>query len=135
MQTNATTETPPPVTAWHRLVDNPDAAGLRDLLAPDVVFRSPAVNTPQNGRDRAFAYLWAALQVLGPTMTYSQEWYEGDSAVLRFSASVDELVIDGVDIIRWDADGRLTEFTVMIRPFKALQAVVDAMGTQLARQR
>jgi hypothetical protein len=128
-------DTPPAVAAWHRLVAEPDTARLRALLAPEVVFRSPAVHTPQAGSERASAYLWAALQVLGPTLTYSHQWFDDDSAVLRFSASVNELVIDGVDLIRWDTAGRLTEFTVMIRPFKALQAVIEAMGTELARQR
>ncbi|GGL15399.1 nuclear transport factor 2 family protein [Nocardia jinanensis] len=130
----AATDTPSAVAAWHRLVAEPDTARLRDLLAPEVVFRSPAVHTPQVGRDRAFAYLWAALQVLGPTLTYGHQWFDDDSAVLRFSATVDELVVDGVDLIRWDTDGRLTEFTVMIRPFKALQAVIAAMGAELTRQ-
>lgn len=130
----AHTHIPPTVAAWHGLVADPDAGRLSDLLAPDVVFRSPAVHTPQEGRERTFAYLWAALTVLGPTLNYQHEWFDDDSAVLRFSASIDDLSIDGVDIIRWNTEGRLTEFTVMVRPFKGLQALIEAMGAELARQ-
>jgi len=130
----ARTDIPPTMAAWHSLVADPDPRRLRDLLAPDVVFRSPAVHTPQEGREQTFAYLWAALTVLGPTLTYQHEWFDDDSAVLRFSASMNELSLDGVDIIQWNAEGRLTEFTVMVRPFKGLQGLIEAMGTELARQ-
>ena len=123
---------PTPVDCWHALVGTPDADGLRALLADTVVFRSPAVHTPQEGPDRAFAYLWAALDVLGPTLRYHDQWLAADSAVLRFGAELDGLQVDGVDIIRWDEDGRITEFTVMARPFKGLQALISAMGRRLA---
>lgn len=48
-----------------------------------------------------------------------------------FSAVVDGLTIEGVDIVRWDADDRIVEFTVMARPYKGLQALIGAMGRQL----
>lgn len=126
-------ETPDVVAAWHALVEAPDAKRLRALLAPDVTFRSPAVHTPQEGADRTFAYLWAALQVLGPTLRYEREWRDDESAVLMFSAVVDDLQVGGVDIIRWNSEGRIVEFTVMARPFKALQALIRAMGAELER--
>lgn len=124
---------PAAIQAWHALVGDPDKGRLRSLLADDVVFRSPAVHTPQAGVDLTQAYLWAAVQVLGPTLTYRHEWYDDRSAVLRFSATVDGLEIDGVDIITWNDDDLITEFTVMTRPFKGLQALIQAMGAALSR--
>lgn len=124
-------DTPNAIRAWHALVARPDPDALRALLAPGVVFRSPAVHTPQEGAERTFAYLWAAIQVLGPGLDYRHEWHDENSAVLMFTAVVDGLTVEGVDIIRWDADDRIVEFTVMARPYKGLQALIGAMGRQL----
>lgn len=122
---------PAALGAWHDFVAQPDPDALRELLAPDVVFRSPAVFAPQVGVELTHAYLWAAVQVLGPTLEYRHEWWDAQSAVLRFHAVVDGLEIDGVDLIRWDDQDRIVEFTVMTRPFKALRALIDQMGARL----
>ncbi len=124
-------ETPAPVRAWHRLVESGDAAGLDDLLADDCVFRSPAVHTPQEGKQVTTAYLTAAMVVLGPTLRYVEEWWSERSAVLEFEAEVGGRAVHGVDMLRWGEDGRLTSFTVMVRPFKGLEAVIAAMAEQL----
>lgn len=127
------TSRPAPLAAWHRVVESRDAAGLDALLADDAVFRSPAVHTPQEGKALTTSYLAAAMVVLGPTLRYVDEWYADDSAVLEFETEVGGLTVHGVDMLRWGADGRITSFTVMLRPFKALQAVIDAMFTELTR--
>jgi hypothetical protein len=116
---------------WHDLVASRDPSGLPAMIAEDAVFRSPAVHTAQEGRDLVTAYLAGAVAVLGPTLTYQDEWVRERDAVLRFTAEVDGLQVEGVDIIRWDDDGLITEFTVMVRPFKALQAVMGRMLEQL----
>ena len=123
---------PAPVAAWHAVAESRDPAGLADLLADDVVFRSPAVHTPQEGKALATAYLSAAMVVLGPTLDYVREWYADDSAVLEFRADLDGITVHGVDMITWGADGRLTDFTVMVRPFKGLQKLIELMALQLA---
>ena len=69
--------------------------------------------------------------VLGPTLTYHHEWYDDSSAILEFTAELDGLTVHGIDMIRWDDDGRITEFTVMVRPFKALQKLMELMLIQL----
>ena len=97
------------------------------------MFRSPAVHTPQTGRDTVVGYLTAAFTVLGPHLTYQREWLAEDSAVLQFRTLVDGLDVHGADIITWDDDGLIVDFTVMIRPVKALQAVIDRMGAELLR--
>jgi hypothetical protein len=122
---------PAPVAVWHAIAEARDPAGLSDLLADDVVFRSPAVHAPQQGRTLATAYLSAAVVVLGPTLTYVREWYAEDSAVLEFRAELDGLTVHGVDMLTWGPDGRLTDFTVMVRPFKGLQKLMELMLAEL----
>jgi hypothetical protein len=116
---------------WHDVVARADAAGLPALIAPDAVFRSPAVHTPQEGRDLVVGYLGAAFAVLGPTLTYHDEWLRERDAVLRFTAVVNGLDVEGIDLIRWDDDGLIEDFTVMVRPAKALEAVIAAMAQEL----
>jgi len=128
---------PAPLEAWHRIAETRDPAGLDALLADDVVFRSPAVHTPQEGRAITTAYLTAAMHVLGPGLRYLDEWYDvapdgqGGSAVLEFESVVGERTVHGVDMLRWGPEGRLTSFTVMARPFKGLEALIAAMAAEL----
>lgn len=126
-------ERPEPLRRWHAVAQARDAALLDDLLADDCVFRSPAVHTPQEGRTLTTAYLSAALEVLGPTLDYQHEWWDENSAVLEFTAELDGLTVHGIDMLRWNADGRLTEFTVMVRPYKGLTALMEQMLAQLTK--
>lgn len=121
------------LSRWHELVESRDPARLPALIAEGAVFRSPAVHTPQEGRDLVTAYLAGAIQVLGPTLGYHDEWVRDRDAVLRFTAEVDGLQVEGIDMIRWDDDGQIVEFTVMVRPFKALQAVMGRMLEELTK--
>ena len=118
---------------WHAVVESRDPGRLRGLVAEDAVFRSPAVHTPQVGRDTVVGYLTAAFRVLGPGLVYEREWLGDDSAVLQFRTEVGGLDVSGVDIITWDAAGQIVDFTVMVRPAKALQAVIQHMGAELLR--
>ena len=124
---------PAPVEAWHAVAESRDPALLEGLLADGVVFRSPAVHTPQEGKALTTAYLAAAMVVLGPTLEYVREWYAEDSAVLEFRAELDGLAVHGIDMLSWGPDGRLTDFTVMVRPFKALQKLIELMAAELTR--
>jgi hypothetical protein len=116
---------------WHDIVESGDAAQLVEIIAEGAVFKSPAVHTPQEGRELVTAYLAGAMVVLGPELTYHDEWVRERDAVLRFTSMVDGLQVEGVDMITWDDDGQIASFTVMIRPFKALQAVMARMLEQL----
>lgn len=116
---------------WLQVVETHDPAGLPGIITPDAVFRSPAVHTPQHGRDLVVAYLGAAFVVLGPGLTYTDTWTRENDAVLRFTTVVDGLQVEGVDMITWNDEGQISEFTVMLRPFKALEAVIGAMRKQL----
>jgi hypothetical protein len=128
------TTVPEPVARWHAIAEARDPAGLDELLADDVFFRSPAVHTPQLGRELTTAYLTAAVVVLGPTLRYVREWYDERSAVLEFEAELEGLTVHGIDMMVWGDDGRLIEFTVMVRPMKGLQKLIELMSTQLTAQ-
>ena len=127
-------ELPEPLRLWHQIVETRDPARIDALLDDDCVFRSPAVHTPQQGKAVTTAYLSAALAVLGPTLSYRHEWADAGSAVLEFEADLDGIAVHGVDMLRWGADGRLTEFTVLVRPFKGLTTLMEQMAAALATQ-
>lgn len=121
------------VACWHAYMETGDAAVLDALLADEVVFESPAVHTPQRGRALTARYLLAAYRVLGgPDFRYLDAWQAEHSAVLEFACVIDGMQVNGADIVRWDADGRITGFKVMVRPIKGLQAVMQRMGAVLA---
>ena len=125
------TEQPPAVKAWHAVVESGDPALLDDLLADDVVFRSPAVFAPQPGKDLTALYLRSAMAVLGPSLRYVAEWYAAASAVLEFEAELDGLYVHGVDMMAWNENDRLVSFTVMVRPMRGLTKLVELMQRQL----
>jgi hypothetical protein len=124
----------PPLTVrrWHAVVESGDLALLDDLLAEDVTFRSPVVFRPQEGKALTTMYLAGALMVLGPSVRYVSEWHAHDSAVLEFEAEPEGVFVQGVDILRWNADGRLTSFTVMVRPLRGLEKLMELMRRELS---
>src|SRR5580704_4009084 len=95
-------EQPAVLRAWHSLVESRDPALLDDLLADDVVFRSPAVFKPQEGKVLTTLYLAGAITVLGPTLRYVAQWHDQNSAVLEFEAELDGTYVHGVDMLRWN---------------------------------
>ena len=120
---------------WYAYVKSHDRAALWNLLHSDVVFESPVVHTPQFGRDITFKYLASADKVLGgPTFAYRGEWRSEDGAVLEFENEIEGITINGVDIIRFDHDGRITHFKVMVRPLKAINLLHRLMAEELMRQ-
>lgn len=128
-----TASTPAVMQRWLRAIENWDTADLEDLLAEDAVFYSPAVFTPQRGRATTLAYLRAAEQMFSDTnFHYVEKWYGENSAVLHFAAEVGGLSLEGIDMIHWNDEGSITSVKVMIRPFKALQAVIGTMAELLA---
>jgi hypothetical protein len=120
---------------WYGYMESHDHTALWDLLHPDAVFESPVVHTPQRGRDVTFKYLSSAAKVLGgPGFSYVGEWRADNSAVLEFEKEIEGIRINGVDIISFAGDGRITHFKVMVRPLKAINLLHRLMGEQLASQ-
>lgn len=119
---------------WHQLVRARDAAALDALLDDDAVFHSPVVHTPQRGRRLVAMYLGAALHLLGnPTFRYVREVVGERDAVLEFECEIDGVLVNGVDIIRWNDAGLIVDFKVMLRPLKAIQLVQERMAALLQK--
>lgn len=118
---------------WHKVID--DGSKPQDLAAiihESAAFHSPVVHTPQQGRDLVVAYLSAAGQTLGnDSFTYVRELVDGENAMLEFTTTMDGIHVNGVDIIRFDEDGMITDFKVMVRPLKAVTKVWEQMAAML----
>lgn len=123
-----------PIQDWHKAVEARNPAMLDALLADDAVFHSPVVHTPQRGKAVTTLYLTAAMQVLGgPGFRYLREVIGERDAVLEFEVEIDGILINGVDMIRWDDDGRIVDFKVMVRPLKAVNLLHQKMAAMLQR--
>ena len=122
-----------PLSTWHELVLSRNPHGLDALLADDVVFHSPVMHTPQVGKAIASKYLGAALHVLcNDSFRYVREVLGERDAVLEFEASLDGILVNGVDMMRWNDDGRIVDFKVMLRPLKAVNLIHQKMAEMLA---
>ncbi|WP_231701704.1 nuclear transport factor 2 family protein [Halopseudomonas salegens] len=123
--------------AWHRIVEQQDGSGLDDLLDDDVVFHSPVVHTPQRGKAITRLYLTAAMQTLNAPghFQYLRELVDGNHAVLEFQTEIEGVLINGVDMIEWNDEGKIIDFKVMVRPLKAVNAIHQAMGQMLERMK
>ena len=130
------------VANWHEHLRGRLPGGLDELLADDVVFFSPVVYTPQEGKAITKAYLEAAYGALGGEpggggesggggFRYTKQVLSGDTAVLEFETTVEGKYVNGVDIIRCNDAGRIVEFRVMIRPLQAVNLVHEQMRATL----
>lgn len=138
------------VADWHEHLRGRLPGGLDALLADDCTFYSPIVFTPQRGKELTAAYLGAAFGTFGGepdgdggevgepsdgttggAFRYVKEVMSGNHAVLEFETRMGDTVVNGVDIITCDDDGRIVEFKVMIRPLRAVQVVHQRMAAML----
>ena len=123
------------IAAWHKLIESKDAAGLDNILADNVVFHSPIVHTPQEGKPITKLYLTAAFYVFNnDSFKYLREVISNNNAVLEFTTVIDGITVNGVDMITWGSDGRITDFKVMVRPLKAINLIHQIMKLELQKQ-
>jgi len=121
------------LSRWHRIVKDRDVEGLDAILSGDVVFHSPVVYTPQRGKALALQYLTAAFRVFfDDSFRYVREVAGSRDAVLEFQVEIDGISVNGVDMIRWNDDGEIVDFKVMIRPLKAIGLIHQKMAAMLA---
>jgi hypothetical protein len=118
--------------AFQSAVTSGDVDALQGLLADDVVFRSPAVFKPYEGREATTLVLRAVSQVF-EDFRYEDRFQGSDGDVLLFSARVGDRELNGIDLLRFDDQGRIRELTVMIRPLSGLTALVEAMARELEK--
>ncbi len=122
------------ISKWHEIVRLRDASGLGEVLADDVIFYSPVVHTPQVGKAITTMYLAAAVRVFGNEhFKYVREIVGENDAVLEFETVIDGIHVNGVDMIKWNSDGRIVEFKVMLRPLKAVNIIHEKMAAMLSR--
>ena len=120
---------------WHAMIARGDLAELPALVKADAVFRSPMAHKPYPGRDAVVFILRTVFGVF-EKFTYHRQLFSDDglNVVLEFSARVGDKRLKGIDIIRFDEQGLITEFEVMIRPLNGLQALGAEMGARLGQQ-
>ena len=116
--------------AFRAGVESRDLDAMTATLAEDVVFHSPITFKGFEGRDTVRVVLGAVLEVF-KDFRYTDEVAGDGVHGLVFRASVDGRDVEGIDLLRPDADGRIVDFTVMVRPYSAATALRDAMGRQL----
>jgi ketosteroid isomerase-like protein len=121
---------PPEETAARAAIEAGDVDALRDLLAEDVEFRSPAVYRPYRGRDTVIALLGVVAQVF-EDFRYVHELHDGRFTVLWFETRVGDRELEGVDLLEEGDDGRIVRFTVMIRPLSGLQHLAATIQARL----
>jgi hypothetical protein len=117
---------------WHEIADSHDVSKSDSILAEDAVFISPVVHTPQKGRAITKMYLHAAMKVLAnDTFRYTRTTKDQDGVIMEFETQIDDVFINGVDMVKWNEDGLITEFKVMVRPLQAVNKLHQMMGEML----
>ncbi len=116
---------------WHKFVNEKDEQVLAEALAENVLFHSPFLWRPKEGKAVTMLYLSCAMRVL-EDFTYHRQFVGDNAAVLEFSARIGQLSVKGVDILQLNVDGQIIDFEVMVRPANGLQALGAAMAQQLA---
>lgn len=120
------------VDTWLEFMESGNEQLLHDMLADDAVFYSPAVFTPQSGKATCARYLRAAERMFaGSDFHYVNQWLGDRSAVLEFVVSLDDVHIEGIDILAWNSSNQITSIKVMARPLRGLQSLIQRMGELL----
>ncbi|CAD6517568.1 hypothetical protein LMG27952_00867 [Paraburkholderia hiiakae] len=119
---------------WHTMVETGDLSTLSSIVHPDAIFRSPMAFKPYAPAPALLMALQTVVTILRD-FSYHRQFSSEDglNVVLEFSAMVDDKQLKGIDMIRFDSEGLIVEFEVMIRPFNALQALGAEMGARLAQ--
>ena len=118
------------LAGFRAAVQSGDHAGMVAALAPDPVLRSPVSFKPFEGRE-AVSRLFEILLEVFEDFRYTDEFEADGKAALIFRTRVGDRDVEGLDLFRFDADGRIRELTVMVRPASAVMALGEAVGARL----
>lgn len=120
---------------WHDMVARQDLSALASIVHPDAVFRSPMAHTAYASASALMLALSTVTKVF-QDFTYHRQLASDDGldVVLEFSARVGDKNLKGIDLIRFDDQGRIVEFEVMVRPMSGLQALGAEMGARLGQK-
>jgi hypothetical protein len=116
---------------FRRAAEAKDFSAIDELFAEDVVFRSPVVFKPYEGRDAVSMLLGAVAQVF-EGFRYTDQVETGNAAALAFSARVGDRELDGIDFLHFDSEGRVNRMEVYVRPLSGVNALAEAMQKKLA---
>ena len=134
------------IEKWHDIMKSGGSNAIEkldNLLHDDVVFYSPVVFTPQKGKDITKLYLAAASGVFSTDkktpnskkkeskFKYVKEVVTGNTACLEFETEMNGIYVNGIDLISWDDEDKITEFKVLIRPLQAVNTIHEMMGKML----
>jgi hypothetical protein len=111
-----------------------DVVAAGDMLAEDVVFRSPAVFEPYEGKPATLVLLTAVSRVF-QDFRYVRSFIEEDGRglALVFQTRIGAREVEGIDLLRLDEHGLIDDFRVMVRPHSALEALMKAMVPAIER--
>jgi len=121
---------------WHTFLDTKNHRILDELLSDEVIFYSPIVWTPQEGKQITKLYLMAAMEVFGgenADFKYVKQVIDNKQFILEFVTLIDGVTVNGVDMIEVNDDGKIISFKVMVRPLKAINKVHEKMGEMLEK--
>ncbi len=121
---------------WHTFLDTKNPKILDELLSDEVIFYSPIVWVPQEGKQITKLYLIAAMQVFGgenADFRYVNQIIDNNQLILEFITLIDGVTVNGVDMIEVNDEGKIISFKVMIRPLKAINKVDEKMGEMLEK--
>jgi hypothetical protein len=124
------------INIWHQVLVTGDKKLLNDLIAENAVFHSPIVHKPQVGKALTMLYLSAAFKVFyNETFHYVRKLVTERDAVLEFQVEIDGISVNGVDMMTWNEEGKITDFKVMIRPLKAIELIHQKMAAVLIQKK
>jgi len=115
---------------FQQAMESADMDAIASVLAADIVFRSPVAHRPYAGRDAVLPILRAVIDVF-EGLRYTDRIESPNRTVLFFAARVGSREVEGIDALRLDAEGKVRELVVMIRPLSALNAVAEEIGRHL----
>ena len=119
---------------WHQFIKNRDLSLLDDFLADDAILYSPVVFTSIEGKFFVKMYLMAAEQIIAnESFEYVNEVSKDNYSVLEFKTKIDGVIVEGIDMITFDDEGKLKSLKVMVRPLKAMNIVHQKMGEFLQK--
>jgi|TARA_B110000444_G_C18771311_1_gene562678 hypothetical protein len=121
-----------PIKKWHEIIKSGSVDLLSDIISDECIFYSPVVFSPQEGKEITIKYLSAAAMVFGvDSFLYTKELIKENNACLEFELEINNIKINGIDLITWNDENKITEFRVFIRPLKGVQIIHEFMGGTL----
>lgn len=111
-------------------LENKDQKSYTAMFAENIEFFSPVEAEPVRGKEIVGQLLGLVFEIL-QDFHYTEQLETENLSILVFEAKINGLSVEGVDLIRFDCQGLVKEFTVIIRPMNALQALAEEVAMRL----